>query len=190
MAAAENVGEIVNAVIQECYEKWLRHEEGLTASDESENGKLEDLYTVAAVARSFEEVEDFVKYVDGCIKAAEAVKDKEWGEYVVLSTVHRLKGLERPVVYGVGLSENPPKQQGLLPHTFSLQPPPQLGILPAGGQGRVEDERCIAFVLVSRAMEEAHLSGVMRYRQGPMEVSRFIEEMGLVKRSVRDEYDY
>jgi len=55
-----------------------------------------------------------------------------------------------------------------------------MGVLPTGGLGRVEDERCIAFVLTSRAKEEVHLSGVKEYRKQKFVESRFVGEMGLV----------
>lgn len=180
MAYAENGGDLVDAVLDKCYVKYLKHDEGLTSKDESENGKLEDLLTVRDIAAEFEDVGLFIEYVKKAQAAAEAVKDKaEWSRYVVISTVHRLKGLERRVVYGIGLSEN--GQQGLLPHTFSMSDPPQHGILPGNGRGRVEDERCIGYVLVSRAKEEVHLSGVYNYRKMQLGPSRFIAEMGLTQ---------
>jgi superfamily I DNA/RNA helicase len=86
-------------------------------------------------------------------------------------------------VFGVGFCEGTNKEGapvGLLPHTYSLRPPEQIGVLPSGAQGRIEDERDIAFVLVSRAKEEVHLSGVREYRGSAMHPSRFVVEMELV----------
>lgn len=175
-------------VLDECYIRHLKAEEGITATDEAENGKLEDLYTVIAIARDFETIAEFLRYVDGCIQAAEDAKNGNWDDYVVLSTVHRLKGLERKIVFGLGWGEGDKKlpngeiaPAGLLPHTFSLTDPPQFGVLPTGGKGRVEDERCIAFVLVTRAMSEVHLSYPMDYRGARFRPSRFAVEMGLVE---------
>jgi len=165
----------------------------LAGSDEAENGKLEDLTTVSDVATQFSEVQDFLDYIDEAVRAVEAARDKEWANYVILSTVHRLKGQEREVVYGVGLSEGTNllsgRPAGLLPHTFSLADPPQLGILPTGGRGRLEDERCVAFVLISRARSEVHLSGVRTYRTAQMETSRFVDEMGLSERYDESRHD-
>lgn len=177
MAGATDAGQVVASVLDNCYVKWLKHEEGLTSGDEAENGKLEDLYTVVQIASGFETVAEFLDYVTECEKATEAAKDKSWDGYVVLSTIHRLKGLERPVVYGVGLCEN--GEKGLLPHTFSMSDPPQFGVLPTGNRGRIEDERCCFYVLVSRAKEEVHLSGVESYRKDTFGPSRFIAELGL-----------
>jgi len=182
LQASKLPGRVLRVVIDDCYRKYLAAEEGVMVSDEAENGKLEDLETVIEIASQFDGVGEFLEYVDEAIKAAEAAKDKSWGDYVVLSSVHRLKGLERPVVYGIGISEglSVSEPKGLLPHTFSLTEPPQDGILPTGGRGRVEDERCVCFVLASRAKEECHLSGVQVYRNAVMRASRFVGEMGLL----------
>jgi DNA helicase-2/ATP-dependent DNA helicase PcrA len=185
IAHAPNVGHIVRYVLDECYIKWLAHEEGTGEAEATEDGKLDDLATVVDVASRFEEVEAFLSHVDEMVRAAQAVKDKDWGEFVVLSTVHRLKGLERPVVYGPGWAEGydeiTKQPRGLLPHTFSLTPPPQKGPLPGGGIGRIEDERCIAFVLISRAKSSVFLSGCAEYRSYHFQPSRFAEELGVVK---------
>jgi superfamily I DNA/RNA helicase len=101
---------------------------------------------------------------------------------VVLSTIHRLKGRERPVVFGIGLAEGTDvkgRPAGLLPHTYSMREPEQRGVLPTGGMGRIEDERDIAFVLISRAQEEVHLSGPATYHKCSFGPSRFIHELGL-----------
>lgn len=173
-------------VVDECYEKWLRYEEGLVNTDEAENGKLADLQTLIEVSQRFVNIEDMRDFIEKAIKAAQDAKDKNWDDYVVLSTVHRLKGLERRVVFGIGWSEGCDESgehnhmYGLLPHTFSMVDPPQVGVLNFPNSGRVEDERCIAFVLISRAMEQCHLSGISLYRNGLMAPSRFLYEAGIL----------
>lgn len=44
----------------------------------------------------------------------------------------------------------------------------------------LSDERCVAFVLLSRAQEECHVSGVRLYRKAEMQPSRFARQAGLV----------
>jgi len=180
---ASNQGQIVNVIINDCYEKYLRVTEGLTSTDESENGKLEDLKTVEDIASEYETAEEFLAFVDEMIEAAQNAKDGDWDDYVVISTYHRLKGLERKVVFGLGWCEGysllDDMPRGLLPHTFSLVRPPNFGVLPGSGKSPVEDERCIAFVCVSRAKEKVFLSGCETYRDWIMQPSRFIKEMGL-----------
>lgn len=178
---AENVGQIIRVIIDDCYEKYLRYngmdDEGLA------NAKLEDLATVEELASKYTDVDKFLSYVDEMVEAAEKAKNKDWRDYVVLSTVHRLKGLERPIVFGLGWCEgkniSTGEPVGLLPHTFSLTPPPNFGVLPSGSQSPVEDERCIAFVCVSRAIKRVYLSGIRNYRNYVMWPSRFVSEIGL-----------
>jgi len=186
---ASGAADALQFIVDYCYKKWLAADEGLVNTDEAENGKLEDLQTVIDMAQEYDDVDDFLKFVTDARKADEAKKNKDWSDYVVISTCHRLKGLEREIVYGAGLSEGFVENaktgaqtlSGLLPHTFSLIPPPQNGILPTGGMGRIEDERDIVFVLVSRAKTECHLSGVQAYRKAKLHASRFVSEMGLLQ---------
>jgi DNA helicase-2/ATP-dependent DNA helicase PcrA len=183
---------VLRVVVDDCYRRYLEAEEGIRSSDEAENGKLSDLETVIDVAGQFENVGEFLDYVRGAIKAAEAAKDKDWSEHVVISTIHRLKGQESEVVYGIGFCEGfstgtVPSPAGLLPHTFSMTSPPQNGVLPGSGMGRVADERCCAYVLVSRAKSKCHLSGVRQYRKASMDRSRFIDELGIETKEESDD---
>lgn len=181
--------EILQAVIDNCYQAYLEYEEGNSELDEADGGKLNDLMTVCDLASRFGTIPEFLKHVDNAIEAAQKAKDRDWDEYVVLSTIHGLKGLERPIVFGVGISEGEVTSKdgtstpyGLLPHTFSLTDPPNFGAFNFGGRGRVEDERCACFVLCTRAKEEVILSGVLRYRKAEMWPSRFLYEMGVLHR--------
>lgn len=185
----------LRCVLEECYEQWLKTEEGNAETDEADGGKLNDIQTVVDLASRFTDVEAFFKYVDDAVEASRRVKDRDWDEFVVISTIHGLKGLERPVVYGVGISEGEvliseseepiwhkvTAPYGLLPHTFSLTEPPRLGVLNFGGQGKIEDERCIFFVLLTRAKDECHLSGIRVYRRAMMWPSRFVYEAGILQ---------
>jgi superfamily I DNA/RNA helicase len=178
---AENMGQVIRAIIDDCYEKYLRYEGA--GDDGLSNAKLEDLATVEDLASKYNSPEDFLAFVDENIKAAEDAKNKDWQDYVVLSTIHRLKGLERKVIFGLGWCEGinvkTDEPVGLLPHTFSLTPPPDFGPLPSGGMSCVDDERCCAFVLITRASERVYLSGIENYRNWQMWPSRFIKEMEL-----------
>lgn len=185
----DGISAAIEFVVENCYEKYLATEEGLMDTDEAQNGKMEDLKTVIEIAAGFADAEAFFAYVAELQQAAIDAKNGEQDEYVVLSTVHRLKGRERKVVFGIGFSEGYMRRKegeevpvGLLPHTFSLSAPPQFGVLPTGGGGSVADERCIAFVLVSRAMERCYLSSIQTYRKGwVLSPSRFIRELGLIE---------
>jgi len=178
-------------VIDNCYLQWLASEEGLLNTDESENGKTDDLRTVVEMASKFEDPEAFFTYVADMEKAAEDAKAGNHSELVIISTVHRLKGKERPVVFGIGICEGSggkgvKQPAGLLPHTFSLINPPNYGVLPSGGRGRVEDERCVFFVLISRAKERVYLSGFRYFRDFVFGPSRFVSEINLIDSNLEE----
>lgn len=184
------VSQALRVIVNRCMTAFLRHEEGLDSSD-SENSKVADLETVIDIASKFKSVDDFLTKVDEMVQAAQDAREKKWDDYVVLSTIHRLKGMERPVVFGIGWSEGEMITQdgrvirvGMLPHTFSLIPPPKTGVLDLNFMSKMEDERCMAFVLVTRAKEEVYLSGVRFWRKAVMRPSRFVVEMGLREKMV------
>jgi DNA helicase-2/ATP-dependent DNA helicase PcrA len=187
---AENIGQIIQVILDDCYEKYLKTTEGTDFEDE--NSKTDNLTTVIDIATQYTKIEDFLAYVDEMVQASKDAKDKNWDDYVVISTYHRLKGLERKIIFGMGWCEGihsiTGEPVGLLPHTFSLVDPLQFGVLPAGVKSPIEDERCIGFVCVSRAMEMVYLSGCAEYRGNKMWVSRFINEMGLEE--IRKEKNY
>ena len=83
---------------------------------------------------------------------------------VQLSTLHASKGLEYPHVFLVGIEE------GILPHRESTEP------------SKVEEERRLMYVGITRAQRTLHISCCERRKQArefiPCEPSRFIDEMG------------
>ena len=83
---------------------------------------------------------------------------------VQLSTLHASKGLEYPHVFLVGVEE------GILPHRESTEP------------SKVEEERRLMYVGITRAQRTLHISFCERRKQArefvPCEPSRFIDEMG------------
>lgn len=181
MLRHENVGQIVRVIIDDCYEKYLKYRGA--GDDGLSDAKLEDLTTVEEIASKYTSIDKFLSYVDEMVEAAEKTKNKDWGDYAVISTIHKLKCMERPVVFGIGWCEGVDSQSGrdvgLLPHTFSLSPPPNFGVLPSGEMSPMEDERRIGFVLISRAIERCYLSGIKSYRSYNLGPSRFIYEMEL-----------
>lgn len=189
--AYDSVVDTLTYIVDECYAKYLAAAEGLTGGDAADNGKLDDFETLKELAAQFgSDVQAFLTYVEQARTAAEQAQKGDWTGHVIVSTVHRLKGLERPVVFGMGLCEGVNRQGaevGLLPHTYSMREPETQGIIPMGGKGRIEDERDICFVLVSRAQDECHLTGCSRYRGATMHPSRFIYELGLLEETASDD---
>ena len=92
--------------------------------------------------------------------------DKESEDYdaVQLSTLHAAKGLEFKHVFLTGIEE------GILPHRESVE------------TGKVEEERRLMYVGITRAQRSLHLSYCERRKQArdfvPCQPSRFIAEMG------------
>ena len=88
----------------------------------------------------------------------------EDNDAVQLSTLHAAKGLEYRHVFLVGIEE------GILPHRESLDP------------AKLEEERRLMYVGITRAQRSLHLSYCERRKQArdfiPSEPSRFIAEMG------------
>ena len=83
---------------------------------------------------------------------------------VQLSTLHAAKGLEYPHVFLTGVEE------GILPHRESVD------------SGKVDEERRLMYVGITRAQRSLHVSYCERRKQAreliPCEPSRFIAEMG------------
>jgi len=91
-------------------------------------------------------------------------QDSQDIDAVQLSTLHAAKGLEYRHVFLVGVEE------GILPHRESLDPV------------KLEEERRLMYVGLTRAQRSLHLSYCERRKQArdfiPSEPSRFIAEMG------------
>lgn len=102
--------------------------------------------------------------------------DDEEPDAVKLSTLHAAKGLEYPHVYLVGVEE------GLLPHLGrddeDLAGADATEVLAQ----RIQEERRLMYVGITRAQRTLHLSWCKRRRRAREDVvrerSRFIEEMG------------
>ena len=91
-------------------------------------------------------------------------EEAEQEDCVQLMTLHTAKGLEFPVVFLSGLEE------GLFPHAFSADDPAKL-----------EEERRLCYVGITRAMQELYLSYAksrrMHGKEMYNEVSRFVTEI-------------
>ncbi|OZI55349.1 UvrD-helicase domain-containing protein [Bordetella genomosp. 5] len=104
-------------------------------------------------------------------------EDEEEPDAVKLSTLHASKGLEYPHVYLAGVEE------GLLPHLGrdeeDTDPDSAANTLAV----RIQEERRLMYVGITRAQRSLHLSWCKRRRRARedrvCEPSRFIEEMGL-----------
>lgn len=104
----------------------------------------------------------------------------EGGGAVTLMTLHAAKGLEFPVVYIVGC------EMGLLPFERSSDSP----MSPRANDAKLEEERRLAFVGMTRAQEQLAMTCVkrrmVRGRRMPQAASPFLTEIGSEQVTVED----
>ena len=132
--------------------------------------RIENLEELVNAARQFELPEDEAErgplaafLAHAALEAGEGQADA-WEDCVQLMTLHSAKGLEFPVVYLVGMEE------GLFPHQMSVEEP-----------GRLEEERRLCYVGMTRARERLVMSWAERRRLHGQEnyalPSRFLREI-------------
>ena len=107
--------------------------------------------------------------------------EEEEPDAVKLSTLHASKGLEYPHVYLLGVEE------GLLPHFGRDDEDMDAAGLADALTMRIQEERRLMYVGITRAQRSLHLSWCKKRRRAredlTREPSRFIEEMGLGDKS-------
>jgi DNA helicase-2/ATP-dependent DNA helicase PcrA len=101
-------------------------------------GRLENIAELVGAAREATDLDSFLEAVSLVADADELDDD---ASKVVLMTLHTAKGLEFPVVFLIGMED------GVFPHLRSLGDPDEL-----------EEERRLAYVGITRAMERLYLS--------------------------------
>jgi DNA helicase II / ATP-dependent DNA helicase PcrA len=101
-------------------------------------GRIENLAELVGSARDFETTDEFLEQVS-LVADTDDLDDED--SSVVLMTLHSAKGLEYPVVFVPGMED------GVFPHLRSLGEPDEL-----------EEERRLAYVGITRAMEQLFLS--------------------------------
>lgn len=169
---SHNAGSLASEITQIVVDKWIENEFGVET--DASDGARDDLQVVLALAKRFT-VRDFLEYVRQ-LTATKDIKPENMTDYILIGTIYKFKGLERPIVYVVGAS------QGLLPHRFSLGETPPTDGLPIPSTGSLWDERNVMYVAVTRAKDVCHISGIQNWAtiKDPLEPSIFVQEMELL----------
>lgn len=148
----------------------------LSEKGEKGQARVENLEELINAARAFTQGEtlDNIEAGEGmaaleaflaeaALNAGEHEAD-EFEDSVQLMTLHSAKGLEFPIVFVAGVEE------GLFPHRMSLEEP-----------GRLEEERRLCYVGVTRAMQKLYLTHAEIRRMHGKETfqrpSRFLREL-------------
>ncbi|GMG86076.1 DNA helicase II [Biformimicrobium ophioploci] len=144
--------------------EFHRNEKGEKGQTRAEN--LEEL---VSACRSFDGDEDeerplLDQFLDSAALDAGEGQADEFEDAVQMMTLHSAKGLEFPLVFMAGVEEN------LFPHKMSASEP-----------GRMEEERRLCYVGITRAMEKLYITHAESRRLHGQEtfnpVSRFVREI-------------
>ena len=170
----ESLAEKVMAMPLHQMTQVVIEQSGLLAYHEAEKGekgqaRVENLEELVSAARAFENDEDdeltpLQAFLTHASLEAGDTQAAENEDSIQLMTLHSAKGLEFPLVFLVGMEE------GLFPHKMSLEEP-----------GRLEEERRLAYVGITRAMQKLVISYAETRRLYGSEtynkVSRFVREI-------------
>ncbi len=148
-------------IIEEALERSGYLEELQTERSVEAEGRLENLSELVGMAREYETVDEFLEQIS-LVADTDDLDDDE--SSVTLMTLHAAKGLEYPVVFLIGMED------GVFPHIRALGEPAEL-----------EEERRLAYVGITRAMQRLYLTSAWsRMMHGTTQYnppSRFIDEI-------------
>jgi len=145
-AGETDLGGIMQRIINRT--ELIQHYLGREPADKAE-ARQENLDELVRAAESFEQaIEDeqaglsiTASFLTQAALEAGEHQGEKWEDCVQLMTLHSAKGLEFPLVFMAGMEE------GLFPHQKSVEEP-----------GRLSEERRLAYVGMTRAMELLYLS--------------------------------
>ena len=137
---------------------------------EKAQGRVENLEELINAARNFdpdnaaEEMDELSLFLAHAALEAGEGQAEEWEDCVQLMSLHSAKGLEFPLVFLCGMEE------GLFPHQRSIEE-----------DGRLEEERRLCYVGMTRAMQQLFLcyAEIRRLygRENYTQASRFLSEI-------------
>lgn len=151
---------ILERIVEETdYNKWITRDEG---AETVENNRVSNVRELIRAAERFTTVEELLEYIDMTLEASKRTRANKDKDRVILTTLHRSKGLEWKTVFIIGVSEK---------------------ILPHGKAEDLGEERRLFYVGVTRAMDNLYISSIRSAALGQgvfsLEPSRFLEEARL-----------
>lgn len=153
--------EMITSIVEAIYDDYAK------ANFTNYELRREDLNQLAAFARQFKDVEEFLSQLAliSNIDAEPALDQTNDSEAVNLSSVHQAKGLEYHTVFVIWLTD------GMFPSTRSLET-----------RDAIEEERRLFYVAITRARDELYLTFPhMRLSGGFGDIfqrpSRFLKEI-------------
>ena len=160
--------EVMEKIVDEIVSPWYR--EDRYSSEGQGSAFEEDMDVVLEIAKEYPTPQSFIEFTKSMMKAS--TDEAKMAECVVIGTIHKLKGRERKKVFWVGAAE------GICPTPFALG---QVGarkneLPPPGGPSLMEDERCCAYVVLTRAKEQVFITAPLVYRNKIVPTSRFVKE--------------
>lgn len=124
---------------------------GKQADDGSFSEQIENINSFENFATNFTSVKKFIEYLENLNNDVNLIKGRN---KVNLSTIHKAKGLEFPIVFIIGCNE---------------------GILPHKKNDCIDDEKRLFYVAITRAEKELYLSSTLSYNANMCERSSFID---------------
>lgn len=158
--AGKPVNLLEDIILSTGYTNWLTKDEG---EETTENSRVSNVRELVRASRRFPTVTELLDYIDD-VQEASKKNNKKGVEpnRVILSSIHKSKGLEWNNVFVVGAND------GILPHARCED---------------IEEERRLFYVGVTRAKERLSVSCVQEIAIGDRiiytEPSNFIYEAGL-----------
>jgi len=144
-------------LIEKIYEDFKFEEYlGKISSDETEaESKIENIKELKSMSKKYKELPSFMESIQLLIE-----NKKEERDAINLMTIHAAKGLEFKTIFVIGLEES------YLPHFLSY-----------GEKEKLEEERRLLYVAMTRAEKFLFLSHCITRGRGALQPSRFLKEI-------------
>ncbi|KGX91801.1 UvrD-helicase domain-containing protein [Pontibacillus marinus] len=162
--------------IRSFYDKYIDANEKKNLTMHKEMVK-DTLSEIESSASRYKTIDEFLAFVDEIIeknKDMVALRKNPEADVVKVMTIHKSKGLEFPVVFLIGASEN------VLPHRSALDANERKDMVIDSKKkiaAAIEGERRLAYVAITRAEEELVISSPCTFREKQVPISRFIMDV-------------